>query len=137
MLLGRGGPGPVDERLIDNDFASLEVIEDDTIWMAYSGFSGEGNACTSILCCWAGAYTGRSRPVGPTDGDVYRTAFAEDGEGKFRVMWSEQADSSWDVHARAFNGELLPGFLALALTPRPGVGPVMARPEAIGVRSRG
>ena len=38
MLLGRGHAGRPDERLTDNDFASIEVASDDSIWVAYGGF---------------------------------------------------------------------------------------------------
>ena len=57
MLLGRGDPGAVDERLTDNDFASLEVAEDDTIWVAYSGIFGRG-----------GPRVRRPRTAGPIPG---------------------------------------------------------------------
>ena len=106
MLLGRGDPGTVDERLTDNDFASLEVAEDDTIWVAYSGFSGDGDRVYAdrVLPGQSGA-AGRPYAVSPANGDVYRTAIAEDGEGKIWVIWSEQVSGNWDLYARAFDGE--------------------------------
>ena len=107
MLIGRGDPGPVSQRLTDNDYASIEVAEDDTVWVAYSGFSGETDRVYAdrILPGQAGGSRGRPFAVSPADGDVYRTAVAEDDEGKIWVVWSEQVGGNWDLYARAFDGE--------------------------------
>ena len=107
MLLGRGEEGPPDERLTDNDFASMEVASDDTIWVAYSGFSGGTDRVYAdrILPGQAAGAGGGPHAVSRAGGDVYRTAVAEDAEGKIWVVWSEQVDGNWDLRARAFDGE--------------------------------
>ncbi len=41
MLIGRGGSRKNNIRLTDNDFPSIAVTQEGTIWVAYSGFSGD------------------------------------------------------------------------------------------------
>ena len=106
-LMGRGGSGRLDERLTDNDFASLAIASDETIWVAYSGFDGDSDRVFADRVL-PGQGTGRSRrphAVSRDGGDVYRTAVAEDGEGKIWVVWSEQVEGNWDLRARAFDRE--------------------------------
>lgn len=107
MLLGRGDRGRPDERLTDNDFPSMAVASDDTVWVAYTGFSGESDRVyvDRILPGRATGVQGRPHAVSPDSGDVYRTAVAEDAEGKIWVVWSEQVAGNWDLYARAFDGE--------------------------------
>ena len=105
MLMGRGDTGGAHERLTDNDFASLEVARDDTIWVAYSGFSGESDRVyLDRILPGQDAARGRPHAVSRAGGDIYRTAVAEDAEGKIWVVWSEQVDGNWDLYARAFDG---------------------------------
>ncbi len=107
MLVGRGDPGPTSQRLTDNDFPALAVASDDTVWIAYSGFS-DGSDRVFATRIRPGASTAENAPpyaVSRDGGDVYRTAVAEDGEGKTWVIWSEQVRGNWDLYARAFDGE--------------------------------
>ena len=107
ILVGRGNPGRPDERLTDNDFASIEVASDDTTWVAFSAFAG-GSDRVYVDRILPGHAEGRGQgpyPVSQAGGDVYRTAVVEDGEGKIWVIWSEQVEGNWDLHARAFDGE--------------------------------
>ncbi len=122
MLLGRGDAGGPHERLTDNDFASLEVASDDTIWVAYAGFSGETDRVYAdrILPGQAAA-SGRPHAVSRADGDVYRTAVAEDAEGKIWVVWSEQVDGNWDLYARAFDGQVWGGIERLTSASQPDI----------------
>ncbi len=106
-LLGRGDPGPPDRRLTDNDFASVEVASDDSVWVAYSGFDGDSDrvyADRLLPGQPVGSPNGPSAVSG-AGGDVYRTTVAEDAEGKIWVAWSEQVGGNWDLYARAFDGE--------------------------------
>ena len=107
MLIGRGDTGPVEERLTDNDFSSLAVASDDSIWIAYSGFSEDSDRVYAdrILPGQTAAREHRPHAVSPAGGDVYRTAVAEDAEGKIWVIWSEQVSGNWDLYARSFDGE--------------------------------
>ena len=47
----------------------------------------------------------RPHAVSPNGSDVYRTAVAEDSEGKAWVVWSERVEDNWDLYARSFDGE--------------------------------
>ena len=107
MLAGRGDTGPVDERLTDNDFPSITVTSDDSVWVAYSGFSGASDRVYADRILPGQTAFSRARPhaVSPAGGDVYGTAVAEDAEGKIWVIWSEQVSGNWDLYARSFDGE--------------------------------
>ncbi len=106
VLMGRGDPGLPHERLTDNDFPSLAVAADDTVWVAYSGFSGGSDRVFAdrVLPGHPGPTRRTRHAVSAAGGDVYRTAVAEDAEGKIWVVWSEQVRGNWDLYARAFDG---------------------------------
>ncbi len=107
MLVGRGDAGGPHERLTDNDFASLEVASDDTVWVAYTGFDGDSDRVYADRVLPGQTVAGnRPHAVSMAGGDVYRTALAEDAEGKIWVVWSEQVDGNWDLYARAFDGQV-------------------------------
>ena len=105
--VGRMRSGAPDERQTDNDFPSLAVASDDTVWVAYSGFDGNTDRVYAdrIRPGTISAGSGGPHAVSPDGGDVYRTAVAEDAEGKVWVIWSEQIGGNWDLYARAFDGE--------------------------------
>ncbi len=106
-LVGRGDTGPPNRRMTDNDFSSIEVASDDSIWVAFTGFADDADRVYAdrILPGSRGGSGTAPHEVSPAGGDVYRTAVVEDGEGKIWVVWSEQVDGNWDLYARAFDGE--------------------------------
>ena len=107
ILVGRGGKRPVSERLTDNDFSSVTVARDGSIWTAWTGFrDGADRVYAEKIAPGSRAGSGR-RPheVSPEGGDVFRTAVGEDSEGKIWVVWSERVNDNWDLYARAFDGQ--------------------------------
>ena len=107
VLVGRGDTGGPSERLTDNDFASVAAFSDGSSWVAWQGFDGKGDRVFAERL-GAGALapsTTRPHAISPKGGDVYRTAVAEDSEGKAWVVWSERVDDNWDLYARSFDGE--------------------------------
>lgn len=123
MLIGRGDTGAVSERLTDNDFASVTVAGDDTIWVAYTGHSGGSDRVYADRILPGRSAVARKRPyaVSPEGGDVYRTAVVEDAEGKIWVLWSEQVKGNWDLYARAFDGENWGGIERLTSAAQPDI----------------
>ena len=123
ILIGRGAAGPANERLTDNDFASVTVAGDDTVWVAYSGHSGGSDRVyvDRILPGRSAVRQKRPHAVSPKGGDVYRTAVAEDAEGNIRVIWSEQVKGNWDLYSRAFDGEHWGGIVRLTTAPQPDI----------------
>jgi len=109
VLVGRGGRRRVDQRLTDNDYASVAVTSDGSVWTAWTGFSGFASQSDRVfaekldsgLMAPAG---GRPHAVSPEKGDVHRTAIAEDAEGKIWVVWSGQVRGNFDLYGRSFDG---------------------------------
>jgi len=107
ILVGRGGESPVSQPLTDNDSASVASTVDGDTWIAWTGFR---NGADRVYAEKIRAGTRRGpdaipHAVSPKDGDVFRTAIAEDAEGKVWVTWSERVDDNWDLFARGFDGQ--------------------------------
>ncbi len=108
ILVGRGDTGGPSERLTDNDYPSITVASDDSLWVAWQGFDGLQSDRVYAEKITAGANVApklRPHAVSPKGGDVYRTAIAEDSEGKIWVVWSERVEDNWDLYARSFDGQ--------------------------------
>ena len=80
------------------DFPSLVEARDGTLWMAYQSYDGKADRVY--------ARRGRSKPepVSEAGGDVFRTAIAQDRDGRIWVAWSAQVNGNFDLYARAFDG---------------------------------
>lgn len=107
-LIGRGDTGGPSERLTDNDYPSIAVAKDGATWVAWQGFDGKGGDRIFAEKLAPGELRpSEARPfaVSPEGGDVYRSAVAEDAEGKIWVVWSERVNDNWDLFARSFDGE--------------------------------
>jgi hypothetical protein len=98
-LVGRSGT--TRGRLTDNDWASIAIARDNSRWVAWQGFKPDQDEVFAEQLS-GGRLTLHRVSVRP--GDVYRTAVAEDGEGKVWVVWSERRDDNWDLYARAYDG---------------------------------
>lgn len=108
-LVGRGDTGPRDRRLTDNDYPSMTVASDGALWVAWQGFEGQQAQADRIYAerIPRGGPAPSSAPhaISPEGGDVYRSAVAEDSEGKIWVVWSERVADNWDLYARSFDGQ--------------------------------
>ncbi len=99
-LAGRGETTADSERLTENDFPSVTVTKDGDVWIAWQGFRPwEDRVYAEKL--GAG---GPPHRVSSSAGDVFRTAVAEDTEGKIWVVWSERKNDNWDLYGRSFDG---------------------------------
>ncbi|MEZ5400563.1 MAG: hypothetical protein R2729_12900 [Bryobacteraceae bacterium] len=98
-LVGRDGR--TRGRMTDNDWPSIAVSRDGSRWVAYQGFRPDEDVVYAEQLSGGRKtlHTVTERP-----GDVYRTAVAEDGEGKVWVVWSERRDDNWDLYGRAYDG---------------------------------
>jgi len=106
ILAGRGARGPDPERRTENDHPSITVARDDSVWIAWQGFNGRGDRVyAERIGPGENASAGRApHAVTTADGDVFRTAIAEDTEGKIWVVWSERVDDNWELYGRSFDG---------------------------------
>ena len=121
VLVGRGDTGGPSERLTDNDFPSIAAFSDGSAWVAWQGFDGKGDRIYSerLRAGDLRAPTDRPHAISPKGGDVYRTAVAEDSEGKAWVVWSERIQDNWDLYARSFDGESWSGIERLTTASQP------------------
>ncbi len=120
VLVGRGGERDIGERLTDNDYPSLVVARDGSLWVAWSGFrEGADLVYAEQIPAEGGAPDREPHAVSRQGGDVYRTAIAEDAEGNVWVVWSERVDDNWDLFARSFDGQSWSSIERLSRAPQP------------------
>ena len=120
VLVGRGGERDIGERLTDNDYPSLVVARDGSLWVAWSGFrEGADRVYAEQIPVEGGAPDREPHAVSRERGDVYRTAVAEDAEGNVWVVWSERVDDNWDLYARGFDGQSWSSIERLSRAPQP------------------
>ena len=107
ILAGRGGDSPASQRLTDNDYASVAATSGGDTWVAWTGFRGGADRVYAERIPGASRRGPDAQPhaVSPQGGDVFRTAIAEDSEGKVWVTWSERVNDNWDLFARSFDGQ--------------------------------
>lgn len=87
----------------DEDYPSLVVTKDGALWMAWQGWTPEGDR----IYVRHRTGTAWSRPEALTPrGDYFRTAVAQDRTGKIWVIWAARTDSNFDLYARTFDGEI-------------------------------
>jgi uncharacterized protein DUF3604 len=99
-LAGRGAKSADDIRLTENDYPSVTVTRDGDVWVAWQGFvPNEDRVYAEKL-----GTGGKPHAVSGSKGDVFRSALAEDTEGKIWVVWSERRSDNWDLYARSFDG---------------------------------
>ena len=135
ILVGRGGERPSSERLTDNDFSSVTVARDGSIWTAWAGFrDGADRVYAERIAPGSSAGSDR-RPheVSPEGGDVFRTAMGEDSEGKVWVVWSERVNDNWDLYARSFDGQSWSRIQRLTRASQPDTQHNMARDSQGGL----
>ena len=90
---------------IQDDYPSIAVTGKGDTWVAWIGYR---DAADRVFVRrqsggqWAPPESWQE-PDG-ANGDYFRTAVAEDREGRVWVVWGAQAAGSWDLYARFFNG---------------------------------
>ena len=125
VLVGRGGERDIGERLTDNDYPSLSVAGDGSLWVAWSGFRDGSDRVYAQRIPQGGGAPADSAPnnqlhaVSGEGGDVYRTAIAEDANGAVWVLWSERIDDNWDLYARRLGGRSWSPIERLTQAPQP------------------
>ena len=93
------------DRGIQDDYPSVAVTGKGDTWVAWIGYR-DGADRVFVRRQSGGQWAppeSWQEPAG-ANGDYFRTAVAEDREGRVWVVWAAQAAGSWDVYARFFNG---------------------------------
>ncbi|MCL4401123.1 MAG: DUF3604 domain-containing protein, partial [Acidobacteria bacterium] len=81
-----------------HDYPSRAVTKAGVVWTAWQAYEDRGD---NVYVRQAGA-----APVKLTTGkgDVYRTAIAEDPDGRMHAVWSERKDLDWNLYERVYDG---------------------------------
>ncbi|MBI1897510.1 MAG: DUF3604 domain-containing protein [Acidobacteria bacterium] len=84
-----------------HDYPSTCVTQAGVRWVAWQAYENNGDhvyARRSTASGW-------SEPVRLSEkADVYRTAIAEDGQGRIHVVWSERSGTQWHLYERVHSG---------------------------------
>lgn len=89
-----------------DDYPSITTTRKGDTWVAWIGYK---DAADRVFVRrqtggqWLPAESWQE--PGGAAADYFRTAVAEDGEGRVWVVWSAQVSGSWDLYARSFDGK--------------------------------
>ncbi|MEZ5355141.1 MAG: hypothetical protein R2762_21110 [Bryobacteraceae bacterium] len=115
-MIGRSGE--TSGRLTDNDAPSIAIARDNSRWVAYQAFKPDQDDVFAEQLS-GGRLTLHKVTTRP--GDIYRTAVAQDSEGKVWVVWSERRDDNWDLYARSYDGNAWSSVARLTTESQPDV----------------
>jgi hypothetical protein len=84
----------------EHDHPSLTVTRQNVTWIAWQAYQNNGD---NVYARYSTA-SGWSEPYRLTDekGDIFRTALAEDSQGRIWAVWSERTGQNWDLYAKTF-----------------------------------
>ena len=93
---------PAPERLSpqnaeQHDYPSLAVSRAGEVWTAWQAYQDRGDHV------YVRRGAGAPEQI-TTKGDIYRTAIAEDPDGRIHVAWSERRGTEWNLFERVFDG---------------------------------
>jgi hypothetical protein len=86
----------LDSAVAVEDYPSLALASDGSLWLAYQSWTTAGDRIFVRHRrdgVWSGEYAVTASPA-----DRFRTAIAEDGDGKVWVVWWEQSDGNFDLY---------------------------------------
>lgn len=84
------------------DYPSMIEARDGTLWLAYQSYSQDRDQ-VFVRRFAKGAWSS-PEPVSEP-GDCYKTAIAQDKQGRVWVVWAEQRNGNFDLYSRSFNGK--------------------------------
>lgn len=91
---------PLTENADAEDFPSLLEARDGTLWLAYQSFEGKADRLF-VRTMRDGKWLA---PEAIGEGDIFRTAIAQDAAGRIWVVWSAQQNGNFDLWARTHDG---------------------------------
>jgi hypothetical protein len=86
------------------DYPSLLYAKDGTLWMAYLSYEAGKGDQVFVRRLSGGAWSAPDA-LGDAGGDYFRTAIAQDRDGRVWVVWSAQESSNFDLYARSYDGK--------------------------------
>lgn len=88
-------------REYEDDYPSIAVDRQGNVAVAWIGYRNEGDEVFFRIRTgesWSEPFKVTERP-----GDLFGTALAADGRGRFWIVWSERSGGDWHLKARAFD----------------------------------
>jgi hypothetical protein len=84
------------------DYPSMCETRDGTLWLAWQSWDGRRDRIL-VRRRRGGNWSGPEAVTG-AGGDFYRTAIAEDKNGRIRVVWAAQVNGDFDLYGSAYDG---------------------------------
>jgi len=109
---------------ISDDYPSITVTSQGETWVAWIGYR---DAADRVFVrrhrggAWQPAESWQE-PAG-VQADYFRTAVAEDGQGRVWVTWAAQVSGSWDIYGRCHDGKKWSATERITPGGGPGLGP--------------
>lgn len=97
-----GEPARLTDDAREDDFSSLAVDSDGTVWAVWQSYSGLRDEIR-VRRYSEGRWHTFTRVPG-ISGDVWRPQVAVDANHTLWVVWAQQVAGNWDLYARPFDG---------------------------------
>jgi len=86
------------QKAEEHDYPSIAVTHDGAVWTAWQAYQDRGDSV------YARRQGGDTQRLTTAKGDIFRTAVAEDAEGRIHVVWSEREGVAWNLYERIYDG---------------------------------
>jgi hypothetical protein len=86
------------------DYPSLLEARGGTLWAAWQTYT-HGSGDQIFVARRSGETWSKPQPITEAGGDTFRTAMAEDRNGRLWAVWAAQVKGNFDLYARAFDGK--------------------------------
>ncbi len=103
-----------------DDFPSITVSRDGTVWAVWSSFDGTRDRIP-VRRYKHGKWMGADVTVPNASGDVWRPQVAVDSANHPWVLWSGQENGNWDLYVAKFDGNRWQGPFRLTKDPAPDI----------------
>src|SRR5580704_8491972 len=100
-LWGQMSATAVGHQFRQDDWPSIAAAPDGSLWIAWLSFVGDRDDV--VIRHYSGGKWGNLQWAPGTSGDSFLPQVAVDSSNRVWVVWSQQANSNWDLYARSFD----------------------------------
>ena len=109
------GATKLSERRRENDFPSVAVAPDGSVWAAWQSFDGASD--TVRLAHWMDGQWNDNTPLPGSRGRAWSPSVVVDNEGVAWVFWAQQTGDNWDLFVATHHGGEIRGPHRLTTNP--------------------